>query len=263
MNEIPARENGYWDRVAAVWQASPRQTLWRRHSDAVNIRLFDRLLKTDLFDEAFGEGLYPLLASRAKEVIGLDLAAQALSAAGARHPRLRAVNGDVRRLPFASDHFDIVVSNSTLDHFTDLDDIARSIRELHRVLKNGGYLLITLDNPANPLIGLRNSLPFSLWSRLGLVPYFVGATLGPRPLSRLLRETGFETVDVQTVLHCPRVLAVAVAGLLAKVGGTAAQRRYLRLLSAFERLAALPTRFVTGNFVAVKARKMGNNESRR
>ena len=153
------------------------------YSDEVNRQLFSNwlpetsvghILKTDLFDEAFGEGLYPLLNSRAEVITGLDLAFSISDASRYRYPDLRAVNADVRQLPFTGDSFDVIVSNSTLDHFTCRDEILVSLRELYRVLKPNGHMLITLDNPTNPAVRLRNSLPFGLLSRVRVVPYFVG-----------------------------------------------------------------------------------------
>ena len=61
----------YWDVASAQWQAEGCDTLWRRHSDAVNIAfLSERLprarvatiLKTDMFDESSTAGLAPFLA---------------------------------------------------------------------------------------------------------------------------------------------------------------------------------------------------------
>ena len=75
------------------------------------------------------------------------------------------------------DTFDLVVSNSTLDHFARADDITIALREIQQVLKPGGRLILTLDNPSNPVVRLRNALPFAALNQMGLVPYFVGATL--------------------------------------------------------------------------------------
>jgi SAM-dependent methyltransferase len=214
-----------------------------------------RLLKTDLFDEAFGEGLYPLLMSRARCVIGTDLSPSAFQAARARWSGLTGAAADVRHLPFAGGAFDCVVSNSTLDHFESVGDIGASLQELYRVLEPGSRLLLTLDNRANPVIALRSVLPFRLLSTLGLVPYYVGATCGPRRLCRLLRRVGFEVLEIGAVMHCPRVFAVPAARLLERHTLPRTQRRFLRLLLAFERLGAWPTRFLTGHFVAVSAIK--------
>ena len=123
------------------------------------------------------------------------------------------------------------------------------------MLRPGGQLLLTLDNPANPVVALRGVLPFRLLNRLGLVPYYVGATLGPRRLGRILSQVGLDVGEITAVMHCPRVLAVAMAGLLEKRASAKTQRCFLRLLIAFEHLASWPTRFLTGHFVAVRASK--------
>ncbi|HEX3136351.1 MAG TPA: class I SAM-dependent methyltransferase, partial [Casimicrobiaceae bacterium] len=129
------------------------------HSDATNTTLFERwlpsepcatVLKTDLFDEAMGSGLYPLLSARGRRVAAIDVAPTVLAAATARYPALLAVEADVRRMPFAGDTFDVVVSNSTLDHFETHDEILASLRDFHRILRPGGRLLLTMDNLANP-----------------------------------------------------------------------------------------------------------------
>ncbi len=236
--------------------------LWRAHSDAVNGALLAawwpadhalRLLKTDLFDEAVAVGLYPSLASRAQVVIGIDISPLVIRSARSRYPGLRAVGADVRCLPFPAHTFDVIVSNSTLDHFKSSNEIVLSLRELRRVLRPSGHLLLTLDNRTNPFVALRNALPFRLLNALGLVPYPVGATCDARRLQRMLGETGFEVLNTGTILHCPRVLAVALARLLEKCAGTQLQERYLRLLMSFERLSHWPTRSMTGYFVATIA----------
>jgi SAM-dependent methyltransferase len=257
-------EAGYWDEIADSWVEASSPALWRLHSDAVNRRLIEawlpsndsgRALKTDLFDEAVADGLYPLLAGRAKAVAGIDVSPSIVHAARRRYPALEAACTDVRELPFGDREFDVVVSLSTLDHFETLDEVTVGIREIGRVLRPGGTLLLTLDNRANPLVALRNTLPFGVLNRLGLVPYYVGATCGPRRLREILEGAGFDVRVTHAILHCPRVLAVAVAGALQRHTGARAQARFLRLLLPFERMGRWPTRFLTGHFVAVKAVK--------
>jgi SAM-dependent methyltransferase len=255
------QETQYWERVADTWRQDHRDRLWRRHSDAVNGLLcarwlggrIDRLLKTDAFDEAVADGLVPLLASRARVVIGIDIATATLTSARRRSPSLRASAADVRRLPFPDGAFDAAVSLSTLDHFPSHAGLRTGLRELARVLRPAGRLVLTLDNPANPVVGLRNALPFEPLRRLGLVPYYVGATCRPVPLRAVLDEVGFDVLETTAVLHCPRVLCVAAARVLARVATDRMQARFLAALAAFERLGAWPTRYVTGHFTAVLA----------
>lgn len=246
-----------------TYQSQGMQKLWRAHSDSVNKALvvrwqpvgqMDTLLKTDLFDEAVGDGLSPLLSSLAKRVFYIDSALEVHEMAKDRYSRLRTIGADVRHLPFANGTFNGIVSNSTLDHFESPDDLFGSLQELFRVLRPGGQMILTLDNLSNPMIFLRNWLPFPFLKRLKVVPYYVGVTLRANRLERLLRESGFEVVEMDAILHCPRVLAVTIAHWVEHTSPRT-QKSFLRILTAFERLSCLPTRFLTGYFVAVKATK--------
>jgi ubiquinone/menaquinone biosynthesis C-methylase UbiE len=172
------------------------------------------------------------------------------------HPRLQTIRTDVRRLPFPSGIFDGIVSNSTLDHFESSDEIVTSLRELYRVLRPGGEMILTLDNLANPIIRLRNRLPFHLLYRLKIVPYYVGTTLRPHRLQLLLEEIGFNILEVDAIVHCPRVLAVAIARWMETYTSLKMQRYFLRFLMTFENLSRLPTRFFTGHFTVVKVTKL-------
>lgn len=267
--KLPSRHGAladvhYWDGVAETWQQTTPHQLWRAHSNAVNLALLtrwlpaervERLLKTDLFDEACSEGLYPQLASKAQHVVGIDISLSTLHANRSRHAGLSLAHADVRCLPFVSEAFDVIVSNSTLDHFTSPNEINASLCELYRVLRRGGHLLLTLDNLAHPVIALRNVLPFRLLHCLGMVPYYIGVTYTPRRLRRILQRVGFNVLEVDAVMHCPRALVVAMARGLEGRLKLKTQRRLLCGLMAFERLSRWPTRFLTGHFIAVRATK--------
>ena len=251
-----------WEALAGDWGRRRPQTLWRTYCDLAHSALIerwlpeqraDRVLKTDLFDEVVTEGLYPVLARRARHVVGMDVAASAALQATTRHPRLSALATDARRLPFADGSFDAIVSNSTLDHFATLDDMVVALRELARITRPGGTLVLTLDNLANPVVALRSVLPQTPLRRLGLVPYYVGATCGPARLRALVAEAGFSVTRVEQFMHCPRVLAVALARVVERYGSPAAQRRLLRHLAWYERLERWPTRERTSYFTAIRA----------
>lgn len=272
-------EDGYWPSALEVWSAERPQELWRRHSDAVNRALIGRwlrptgsILKTDLWDEAVGDGLHSALSALASEVVGIDSSAEVVSRARGRHPQLVGLEADVRRLPFPDGRFDAVVSNSTLDHFESTEDIVVAVRELRRVLRPGGEMLLTLDNPLNPLVALTKAFPRRLlnntWvrhgrasGRLGLLPYFVGQTLRPRRLAQLLRDEGFDLREQAAIVHAPRIPAVLVGTALERRADGRAHARYLRFLAAFERAGHWPTRYLTGNFVAVHALRRLDGEA--
>jgi len=263
-NILTAKNRSIREVLPETYQAQGLQRLWRAHSDSVNKALIARwrpveqmetLLKTDLFDEAVSDGLSPLLNSLAKRVFYTDSALEVHEMAKHRYSRLQTIGADVRHLPFANGTFDGIVSNSTLDHFESLDDLSVSLQELFRVLRPGGHMILTLDNLSNPIILLRNWLPFHLLKRLKIVPYYVGVTLRANRLEYLLKENGFKVLEVDAIMHCPRMLAVTIARWVEKHTSLRAQRSFLRLLMAFEWLSRLPTRFLTGYFLAVKVTK--------
>jgi SAM-dependent methyltransferase len=263
---LSPKKSIYWNEVIEELDEKRKYhpSLWRVHSDDINKALvarwlpvvqYGRLLKTDLFDEAVSNGIYPLLTSCSRFILGMDISEQILRTAHSHHTNLQAVLSDVRSLPFGEGSFDFILSNSTLDHFINHREISKSLHELHRVLRPEGRLLLTLDNPVNPLITLRQLLPFRLLKRIGVLPYFVGVTYNPVRLRRALEEAGFRLLEMTAVMHFPRVLVVALARSIKRFDSPVLQRRLLRFLMTFERLERWPTRFLTGHFLAVLAIK--------
>jgi SAM-dependent methyltransferase len=232
--------------------------LWRLQSDAVVASLIRRwlapagcVLKTDVYDEAVSDGLFPVLSSRFDRVLGIDADPDMVASAEHRHPGLEARGADVRALPFERDSVDAVLSNSTLDHLLDRGQVLAALGEIRRVLRPGGELLITLDNRANPLIATRNVLPTQLAQRLrGGFPYETGWACGPRGLRRLLQDSGMRIVHRSAVLHAPRFLVARM-----EPGGEPGTR--LHRVLAFERLERWPSRYLSGHFVAALARTPG------
>ena len=259
-----SKASRYWDTIALGWVDRESQALWRMHADEANSALLtrwlptngvERLLKTDSFDEAVGCGLYPCLSAAARHIFGMDVSFEAVHAAKGRYGKLQAMEADVRHLPLADDVLDMIVSNSTLDHFSSRADISIGLQQLYRVLRPGGQLLITLDNLGNPAIALRNRLPLPWLHWLGIVRYQVGVSLTPRGLEQALRAVGFDVLELTTLMHHPSVAAVALARMLQRRASPAVQRRYMRLLMDLECLSDCPTRFLTAHFVAVRAGK--------
>jgi len=102
----------------------------------------------NVLDAACGEGYgTALLASTASFVTGVDLSETAIEHASARYPsdRLEFLVSDCLELPFDDSQFDCIVSFETLEH---LEDHRGLMTEFRRVLKPGGFLLISTPDKA-------------------------------------------------------------------------------------------------------------------
>ncbi|MBC7330368.1 class I SAM-dependent methyltransferase [bacterium] len=74
-------------------------------------------------------------------VVGLDVSLQALKLAQKRKPEAILCRGEAENLPFKDDSFDLVLALDLLEH---LPDDIQGLREMHRVLRKGGNVLITV-----------------------------------------------------------------------------------------------------------------------
>lgn len=260
----PGSPGSYWDQIADNQRAGGGR-LWRSYTDQAYSNWLKawlghegqltRALKTDLFDEVVHTGLVPELQRLASEVHGIDVSGSIARVAAERHPQLLTRTGDVRQLPYPNDYFDLVLSNSTLDHFPKVADIEQSLAEIHRVLRPGGRLLITLDNPANPIVGLRTRLPLSWTTRLGLIHFYLGATLSQTGLRRCLERADLAVIREGYFMHVPRLPAILLGRVLEKVNWAGLHRLWVQVLLACETLECWPARKYTGYYVAALAHK--------
>ena len=256
----------YWDDVLTTARESAPIHVWRTYMQRVYQCLVQdwlpavesgRSLKTDLFEEAVTP--HYLLADLGPRSIGIDVSPGVVQAARKRLASDQRVFsllvGDVRQLPIKSGTIRHILSGSSLDHFLDKSDVAASLAELVRVLCPGGVLVVTFDNPHNPLVRLRNQLPFDWLYRLGLVPYYVGATYGRKEACQQLKALGLRVTEVTAVAHVPRAPAIWLSVLVERAGWKLLESVTPRVLDAFEVLKHWPTRYWTGYYFAVKVVK--------
>ncbi|TAM31916.1 MAG: methyltransferase domain-containing protein [Paraburkholderia sp.] len=100
-----------------------------------------------VLDIACGEGYgSAILAKYAKDVTGVDISHEAVEHAVARYgdvPNLSFRQGSATAIPLADASVDAVVSFETLEHLTQHDEM---LAEIHRVLKPGGFLILSSPN---------------------------------------------------------------------------------------------------------------------
>jgi len=257
---------GYWDGVLDEMLATPPIEAWRAYMRRVYVELVRRWLspsagglglKTDLFEEAVTP--HEVLSQLGPGSVGVDVS-PAVAVAARRRLSVRDeghlfVVGDLRRVPLRSGSMARVLAGSSLDHYADKADIGTSLAELARLLAPGGVLLLTLDNPHNPAVWLRNHLPFRILKQVGLVPYYVGATYGREEARAHLEALGLEVTDVDAVAHAPRAPAIWLAALADRRIAGLSPARLERFLWSFEAMGRWPTRHWTGYYLALRAEK--------
>jgi SAM-dependent methyltransferase len=211
-------------------------------------------LKTDLFEEANGADqilfdLYPppCLA------IGMDLSAATVSRAAGRCPNASArfLVCDVRHPALRSGSLDLIVSTSTLDHLETAGQFQQSLAGLAGLLRQGGLLIVTVDNPQNPLYG-----PLRWASRRGWLPFALGYTPSMRELMDFLAGLRLEVVAQDWLLHNPRGISTLVWIALRKLLKKRAETPISLILRALAAMGRLPTRRWTACFSAVCARRV-------
>lgn len=129
-----------------LWSVAPER--WAEAAERRNRPLFEAVLDrldvrpgTRLLDVGCGSGLAASLAlARGAAVTGLDAAEALLAYARRRSSDAEFVLGDLERLPFADDAFDVVTAFNSMPYATDL---ARALAELHRVTAPGGGVAVT------------------------------------------------------------------------------------------------------------------------
>jgi SAM-dependent methyltransferase len=140
-----------------------------------------------------------LEAGRWTAAVGLDLSEQALTLAAPRRPSsLHLVQGDLFRLPFAPERFDLVYNSGVLEHFDD-ERLEAALRAMATAARPGGTVLAVVPNAA------------CLWYRLGKAwlmrrgrwRFGFERHLSARAVRRFARRAGLEGVRTRAALLLP------------------------------------------------------------
>jgi SAM-dependent methyltransferase len=197
-----------WGALARDWAAYGEQIglpLQAAALDAAHVTAGTRLL-----DAGCGAGLLALLAHlRGAKVTALDAAPTLLTVVRERVPAADVREGDLEALPFADASFDAVTAVNSIFYAS---DIAAVMRELARVVRPGGRVVITAWGPPE-----RCEVLADLFSRVApLMPppppgnptAHPGALSEPGARAAVLERAGLRVVDEGEVA-CPVVFPSA------------------------------------------------------
>ncbi|MBV9124633.1 MAG: class I SAM-dependent methyltransferase [Planctomycetes bacterium] len=150
--------------------------------------------RLQVLDLGCGVGLSDsYLASAFRTLWGVDVSPECLATAARRNPGVhyQVYEGDT--LPFADGTFDVVFAICVLHH-VGLDQRARFVAEMHRVVRQGGLTVVFEHNPFNPLTRMAVSR----------CPFDAGVVLlRPKGTAQLLTRSGLEVVERRYILFFP------------------------------------------------------------
>lgn len=118
-----------------------------------------------ILDAGCGEGFISMLLVKKFPnaiVTGIDQSQEALEMARRVHQIVRYRQGSIYRMPFRNHSFDLVICTEVLEH---LESPYFALKELNRVVKRGGAVLLTV--PAEPWFCMGNFLVMKNVRRFG------------------------------------------------------------------------------------------------
>lgn len=176
-----------------------------------------------VLDAGCGSGVLTLhLMNTCKSVYALDSNKEALSflrekirQTSGKKSNVEFIDADLRTIPLKDNFFDVVFLYEVIEHFSG-DDLNLMVREIRRVLKKNGYLVLTTPNY------------HSIWPLLEfLIDFFhLGITLrdeqhvihfNPKKIAKFLLRNNFEIVKTGTFNHLSPFVALISFGLANRI----------------------------------------------
>jgi ubiquinone/menaquinone biosynthesis C-methylase UbiE len=133
----------YYDEFSLRYD-KPRERGYHLMIDQIEAKCLEDYLSSGIkiLDIGCGTGLIlERIKSKVKVKIGIDISRGMLFKAKAR--RLWVFQSDVLSLPFKDNSFDLVYSFKVLAH---VEEIKRAIKEMTRIVRPGGYLVLEFYN---------------------------------------------------------------------------------------------------------------------
>jgi ubiquinone/menaquinone biosynthesis C-methylase UbiE len=148
--DIPGKLFDEWPDRYDAWFETPIGALVKKYESALLIDLLQPESGELILDVGCGTGVFTCdILARGTHAIGLDISSPMLrqSAQKAKGYSFQAVAGDMISLPFGRECFDRVFSMTALEF---VEDGQAAVRELLRVAKKGGTVVVTTLNSLSP-----------------------------------------------------------------------------------------------------------------
>ena len=139
-------KNEVWEKEK-YWAFAEKGSLETEH---LGMKLLLKIAqeKSNILDLGCGEGTrLSLIERNGKNLTGIDVSNTAIKKAKAKYTGINFISGNIEKLPFGNESFDLVYSAFVFEH---LDEPEHVLKGAVRVLKKGGNLLIVAPNYGAP-----------------------------------------------------------------------------------------------------------------
>ena len=166
---------------------------------AISLRWLKPKVGERILDVACGQGGLSLkIAKSGCKVYGIDISENVISTARRLSERANLASefevADAEHLPYADGYFDKIICSSSLEHFQ--DDV-KALKEMNRVLKTNGILIMTVDSLSYPI---SERLKQEHKEKYHVVNYYDRDKLKDR-----LELSGFNLIQSKYLVNSPRV----------------------------------------------------------
>jgi SAM-dependent methyltransferase len=212
------------------------------------------LLKGEWLDCGCADGGYTvaMVELGAERAIGVDALEERIEQARERaHPAVEFLHAPAEALPFTEASFDGILLNEVLEHVV---DEVQTLRELHRVLRSGGHLVVMSPNRWFPFEGHGMHIgQFQVGFPAPLLPW-----LPSRISQRFMHARNYWPHELRDMV-CNEGFVICTAGFVWPVFETypwlpyPVIRRYRKLVPVLERI---PFIRCFGNSIFIVAQKL-------
>lgn len=120
------------------------------------IKLLGNIKGKKILDIGCGPGVHAKkMYEMGAKVEGIDISNKMIEIAMREVPEVKFTVGDVEKLPYVKNKFDIVVASLVIGHFENWE---KALSEIRRVLKKNGFFIFSLHNPITNKFALRRKL---------------------------------------------------------------------------------------------------------
>jgi len=197
---IKHKKEKYWSKFAYDYEEGVEYIVGKAVNQAIIKRLSAEQELGEIIEFGCGTGYFTkAIAENAKHVTATDLSDEMLEEAKVKLKKYQNVTiekADCENTSFSSEGFDTVFMVNVI-HF--IEDPHKCLQESHRILKDGGLLLLADYTGYGMTWFEKLKLGIRFLKKCGKPPRYAQTNLSPDKFNSLVESAGFKVEEVQLI----------------------------------------------------------------